>query len=54
MLDADLAFEKSDVEATVTTPMISIKNPLSGTINVPEVGEIIMDDPNAKGIIITN
>ncbi|MBP3755512.1 MAG: DUF3737 family protein [Lachnospiraceae bacterium] len=54
MLDADLAFEKSDVEATVTTPMISIKNPLSGTIKVPEVGEIIMDDPNAKGIIKTN
>ncbi len=54
MLDADLAFEKSDVEATVTTPMISIKNPLSGIINVPEVGEIIMDDPNAKGIIKTN
>ena len=54
MLDADLAFEKSDVEATVTTPMISIKNPLSGIINVPEVGEIIKDDPNAKGIIKTN
>ena len=54
MLDADLAFEKSDVEATVTTPMISIKNPLSGIINVPEVGEIIMDDPDAKGIIKTN
>ena len=54
MLDADLAFEKSDVEATVTTPMISIKNPLSGTITLPEVGEIIMDDPNAKGVIKTN
>lgn len=54
MLDADLAFEKSEVEATITTPMISIKNPASGTINVPEVGEIIMDDPDAKGIIKTN
>ena len=54
MLDADLAFEKSDVEATITTPMISIKNPLSGIINVPEVGEIIMDDPNAKGVVKTN
>ena len=54
MLDADLAFEKSSVEATVTTPMISIKNPLSGIINVPEVGEIIMDDPNAKGVVKTN
>ena len=53
MLEADLAFEKSDVEAEVTSPMISIKNPLSGTINVPEVDEIIMDDPEAKGIINT-
>ncbi|MCM1194033.1 MAG: DUF3737 family protein, partial [Acetatifactor muris] len=39
MIDTDLAFEKSDVEATVTTPVISIKNPLSGRIFVPEVGE---------------
>ncbi|MBP5553266.1 MAG: DUF3737 family protein [Lachnospiraceae bacterium] len=54
MLDADLAFEKSEVEATITTPVISIKNPASGTINVPEVGEVIMDDPGAKGIIKTN
>ena len=51
MLDADLAFEKSDVEADITTPVISIKNPASGTISVPAVEEIIMDDPNAKGTI---
>ena len=44
MIDCDLAFEKSDVEATVTTPVISIKNPLSGHITVPAVGEIIRDD----------
>lgn len=55
MIDTDLCFEKSDVEATVTTPVISIKNPHSGQIQVPEVGEIIMDDKNAKGqIICTN
>ena len=52
MLDADLSFEKSDVEATVTTPVISIKNPLSGTITVPEVKEIIITDPNSKGNIV--
>ena len=52
MVDTDLAFEKSDVEATITTPMISIKNPLSGSISVPEVSEIIRDDENAKGKII--
>ena len=52
MLDADLAFEKSEVEATVTTPVISIKNPLKGYIEVPEVGEIIRDDENSKGEIL--
>ena len=43
MHDADLSFERSDVEATVTTPMISIKNPLSGKIFVPKVQELIND-----------
>lgn len=52
MLDADLAFEKSEVEATVTTPVLSIKNPLKGHIEVPEVGEIIRDDENSKGEIL--
>ena len=55
MEDADLCFEKSQVEAVITTPVLSIKNPLSGTIQVPAVGEIIRDDPNSKGEIqITN
>ena len=44
MHETDLAFEKSEVNATITTPVISIKNPLSGRIQVPAVGEIIMDD----------
>ena len=39
------------MEATITTPVISIKNPLSGCIQVPAVGEIILDDENAKGKI---
>ncbi|MCM1135791.1 MAG: DUF3737 family protein [Clostridium sp.] len=52
MVDTDLAFEKSQVEASVTTAVISIKNPLSGRICVPEVGEIIMDDENARGEIV--
>ncbi len=55
MLDADFSFEKSEVEATITTPVISIKNPASGHITVPTITDIIMDDKNAKGIItITN
>ncbi len=52
MIEADLCFEKSDVEATVTTPVISIKNPLSGKIYVQSVEEIIRDDINSKGEII--
>jgi len=52
MLEADLSFEKSEVEAEVTTPMISIKNPKSGYIKVPAVDELIMDDPEAKCRVI--
>jgi len=52
LTEADLCFEKSEVEATITTPVISIKNPLSGCIRVPEVTEIIKDSPMSKGEII--
>lgn len=51
MIDTDLAFERSDVQASITTPVLSIKNPLSGRITVPAVGEIIRDIPEAKGEI---
>ena len=43
MQDADLAFEKSDVDATILSDVISIKNPKSGTIRVNSVQEIIND-----------
>ncbi len=52
MVKTDLAFERSEVDATVTTTVDSIKNPRSGHICVVDVGEIIMDDPLAKGKII--
>ena len=52
MIDTDLCFEKSEVEATVKTPVDSIKNPLSGHIYVPCVGEIIRDDAKSEGKII--
>ena len=48
MEQADLAFEKSEVQATILTPIISIKNPYAGQILVPDVGEIIRDDARAK------
>ena len=31
MVDCDLAFERSEVQATVTTPVVSVKNPLVGS-----------------------
>ena len=52
MVDTDLAFERSEVEATVTTPIVSVKNPRAGTITAPAVGELIMDDPEARGEVI--
>lgn len=52
MADADLAFERSDVEATLTAAIASIKNPLSGHIYVPKAGEVIMDLDEAKGEVV--
>lgn len=54
MADTDLCFEKSEVEATINSPVVSIKNPLAGHIHIPCVGEIIRDDDNSKGEIITS
>lgn len=52
MVDCDLAFERSQVEAAVTTPVISIKNPLAGSrITVPAVGEIIRDIEEGIGTV---
>ena len=52
MHGADLSFEKSEVEATVTTPIISIKNATSGRISVPAVDEIIRSDEEARCEIV--
>ena len=52
MIDADLCFEKSEVEATLSAPVVSIKNPLTGRITAPECGDIIMDEAWAKGEVI--
>ena len=54
MLDTDLSFEKSDVDATLIGDIVSIKNPKSGSIRVDRVGEIIMDDENARGVVYQN
>ena len=52
MINTDLAFEKSEVEAVITTKIDSIKNPLSGRIQVPEIGQLIMDCKDAKGKVL--
>ena len=50
MEDRDLAFERSQVQAAITTPVISIKNPLAGSqITVPAVGKIIRDIEEGTG-----
>ncbi len=51
MVDADLSFEKSEVDAVLTAPIVSIKNPTSGHIRVPSVGEIIRDDERSLAVI---
>lgn len=48
MLDTDLSFERSEVEADITTPIISVKNPLHGYVNAPSIGEIIIDTDEAR------
>ncbi len=50
--NCDLAFEKSEVDATLTSNIMSIKNPKSGRIIIPENCEIIRDDPCSTAEII--
>lgn len=52
MVDCDLAFERSHVQASVTTPVVSVKNPLAGSrITLPAVGEVIRDIEGATGVV---
>lgn len=56
MVDADFAFENSEVEATVNSHIISVKNPISGFIKAASIGEIILDtkrEPKTKCDIIS-
>lgn len=39
----DLAFEDSDLRATVKNSIVSVKNPRSGSIKALSIGEIILD-----------
>ena len=44
MRDADLCFEYSTLNADICSEVISIKNPVGGTIRVQKIGEIIIDE----------
>ncbi len=54
MVDADLAFEKSEVAASLLSPVVSIKNPRSGRIVLPSVGEVIRDDKASQGEVVVS
>ena len=55
LLHTDVAFEYSTVEADITSSIESIKNPISGYIKAPKIGEIIFDDSEivSENTIIT-
>ena len=52
MIDTDLAFEKSEVQAEITTPVDSIKNPHRGKITLPHAKELIITEDCSKCEII--
>ena len=42
--DADLCFEYSSINATIKSPVHSVKNPRSGSITAESYGKIILDE----------
>ncbi len=55
LVNTDLAFELSTVDAEIASKIDSVKNPLSGVIRAREIGELIFDfdmtDPKMTKII---
>jgi len=47
MIDCDLAFEKSDVHASVRGTILSVKNPRSGLIISDAFGEVLLDEDHS-------
>lgn len=52
MIDTDLAFEKSEVEAEITTEVDSIKNPKRGKITLPRAKELIITEDYSQCDIV--
>ena len=44
MVDCDLSFENSEVQATICGHLDSVKNPACGSITADSIGEIIQDE----------
>lgn len=42
--DADLAFEESELDAEIVSPVTSVKNPRTGRIVAPSINEVIIDE----------
>lgn len=42
--DCDLAFEYNSLQATISTPVTSVKNPRTGSISAPAYGQIILNE----------
>ncbi len=58
LVDTDLAFEYSTVEADIRSHIVSVKNPISGRISAESIGDVIMEnervDTSLTEIIIGN
>ena len=48
LLNTNLAFEYSTVDAEIDSSVISVKNPYSGRIRAKEIGEIIFDNKEMR------
>lgn len=48
LLNTDLAFEYSTVDAQIKGSIDSVKNPIKGQIKADQIGEVIFDNPEMK------
>jgi hypothetical protein len=48
LLNTNLAFEYSSVDAEIDSGIVSVKNPISGKIHAKRIGEIIFDNPDVN------
>ena len=44
MIDTDLSFEYSEVEASIIGEIVSVKNVLSGTVVADKINDVIIEE----------